>query len=213
MLKQMAIIPSAGYGHRVGRPPAKELLPHPEFKSKSYLEVAIEICEEFNLFPLIISRQDKDALNQFVLEKLGPSHLLTLSKTDEWTDSVKQSLDFWGDKNLLLLPDVFFSPRGAIHNILMALNHNEMVLGIHKIEPTTSPLWGVVDTIKGTVWEKPTSVDAFQATAWGLIGFRGGKASKQFWIEYHLSFKEQRPVNLPTPFKFVELERFVDLTR
>jgi UTP-glucose-1-phosphate uridylyltransferase len=213
MLKPIAIIPAAGYGRRVGRPPAKELLPHPEVKSKSYIEVSIEICEEFHMSPLIISRKDKEVLNQFVLHRLGPSNLVTLSESEEWTDSVNQSGEFWGDKNLLLLPDVSFSPRNVIDQILMALDHNEIVLGIHTIDPATSPLWGVVDKIKGTVREKPTSEETFQSTAWGLMGFRGSKAAKQFWLDYHHSYKEQRAVELPTPFAFMDLDSFVDLTR
>ena len=110
--KDLAIIPMAGFGKRVGSPAAKELLLNP-LSGKTFLETCVDLCEEYGLHPLIISRDNKDVLNQ-ELEKLFVNKKIsyfTIEESFEWTQTVYASKEYWQKKNLLILPDVDFSPK------------------------------------------------------------------------------------------------------
>jgi hypothetical protein len=213
MNSNIAIIPAAGFGRRVGSPPAKELLPHPYWPDKNFLEVTLSICKQFHLQPLIISRVDKVILNQYVLTQLGEQALMTILESCEWTETVLKSRPRWGERNILLLPDAYFTPLTIIQQTLDLLKCFDLVVATHKIDPNESPNWGVVDKVKFRLFEKPISPQQFQNLAWGVLGFRNTDEVLTFWQCYHMSRTIQQPAEAPAKTAFIELDKFLDLAR
>jgi len=213
MSSDIAIIPAAGFGRRVGSPPSKELLPHPYYPGKNFLDVTLDICEKFNLQPVIVSREDKVTLNQYVLSRLGEQALMTILNSSEWTETVLKSRSRWGKRNILLLPDVYFTPITIVQQALDSLKYFDFVVATHKINPEESPKWGVIDKVKGRLFEKPIKPQHRQNLAWGLLGFVNTDEVFNFWQCYHRSHANEEPVVVPDKTAFLDLNLFVDLTR
>lgn len=215
--RMRAIIPAAGWGRRMGSPPAKELLPHPIDPSRNFLELCLDLCAQFGLDPLIISRQNKEALNDWLSVHLTRDHYLLLPPTSEWSETVWLSHPAWGEENILLLPDVFFEPLSVLEVMKQNLKSYEMVLATHRIPLRVAHQWGLLLS-DGFVVEKPQKLlpeweNMKHLTAWGVIAFRKSDAVVKFWEQYNRYSKQSIPLRLPIPWKQFALKSFIDLTR
>jgi dTDP-glucose pyrophosphorylase len=211
-LKTLAIIPAAGMGTRVGSPAAKELLPHPDFNG-TFLDAILERCRRFKLYPLVISRDDKHALNQVLQAKQleGLLSFITLPATKEWTFTVSAVSQHFAAKNILLLPDASFHPEVIISDLLADLEQVDLALATFPVEQ--AQVWGCVES-RGPVLamsEKP-KVASSPAVAWGLLAFRAQAGRELFelykqtsithdWIEYSKTYR------MRSLYSFIDLQR------
>jgi len=201
------IIPAAGFGTRVGSPPAKELLPHPKYKM-SFLEKALERVLSSGAKPLVISRVDKTHLNRWLFESKIPHILVT--PTFEWVETVMLSSPYWVEKNLLLLPDADFSPETIIHNLLHDLDHFDLSFGVFDVLDIQK--WGAVIESDGKFFITEKYKSSQPGTAWGLIAFQKGTAN-QFWEIYQQSQLTHQWLELAFKLNLRRLDYFEDLTR
>lgn len=207
--KPLVIIPAAGWGIRVGSPPAKELLTHPQFPQYSFLEYTLTLCKRFELDPLVISRKDKSVLNEWLASHLPSNQYLIVATTSEWTDTVLQTHKLWRSKNIVLLPDTVWQPWDAINDLILALEQNSLALLLHQvIDPEN---WGMVS--QDQIIEKPQNRALSFLGAWGLIAFTNQPAILEFWQKYHLSRQNQKAIDLPSQTWIGYLKEFKDLTR
>jgi dTDP-glucose pyrophosphorylase len=210
--KNLAIIPAAGLGTRVGSPAAKELLPHPMGK-KTFLETTLDLCDQFDLHPLVISRNNKQALNTKLvsLQKQRNLSFLILPPTLEWTYTLHQSRAYFGKKNILLLPDAVFDPHHIIKELLADLDSYQLSFASFSVENPQK--WGCLSIQDNNFYfcEKPL-LSAPRLMAWGLIAFTDQSGGEFFNHYKETSFDHQwRPIYLS--IKVRNLHQFIDLQR
>lgn len=208
----LAIIPAAGMGTRVGSPAAKELLPHPDFNG-TFLDATLDRCRRFDLYPLVISRDDKYALNQVLLEKmqLGLLSFITLPATKEWTYTVAAASEYFSDKNILILPDASFHPEGIIQDLQSDLEQVDLSLATFAVD--NPQVWGCIDT-RGPMLamsEKPT-IASNPTLAWGLMAFRS-KAGRKLFELYKQTSISHDWIEFSGTYKVRSLYSFIDLQR
>lgn len=207
--KPLVIIPAAGWGTRVGTPPAKELLAHPKYPQHSFLEQALAICKSMDADPLVVSRVSKSVLNNWLKLNLPSSSFLIIEHSTEWTDTLLQTAHLWRRKNILMLPDTHWQPLAAINSLILALDQNHLALLLHQV--TDPQHWGMVSTHH--ILEKPQQPIAPYMGAWGLVGFTNQPQVLEFWQNYHHSRQRQVPIALPAQTWMGYLDSFEDLTR
>lgn len=222
------IVPAAGYGIRVGRPLAKEMLPHPK-TGNPLIVTSLEVAKNFNYSYHLITREEKTNLIAFVkayCEKHSiPLTIQEISPKGEWPQTVLSSSDFWHEKNILILPDSEFSPLNSVLRIEDSLNSNEIVLATFKVDDPKN--WGCVRNISEATFEiceKPQepSLDSIQINiskseeeqflAWGLIGFKN-EIGKELFQNLEDSNKSHLWKRLNFKCKKVTLDLYIDLTR
>lgn len=177
--KTIAIIPCAGLGTRMGMLPheAKEMLPDKAYNYTHMIDYPIDICNQYNLDPLFISREEKTTLNDYLYSK--GKNVLIIKPEGEWNSTVLASKDHWRENNILLLPDTRFFPQSTIENIQTSLElGNQAVLALHEVKDPKN--WGVVQSYK--IIEKPKDLEGPQM-AWGLIGFKKSYGEQLFQID------------------------------
>lgn len=207
--KPLVIIPAAGWGTRVGSPPAKELLSHPIYPHRNFIEQALHVCDQAELDALFISRADKSALNDWLLKNIPANNYLIIEQTTEWTDSLLQSQPLWRSKNILLLPDTQWRPLNAMDQLIQSLDNHQVGILLHQVTDPTQ--WGMVSL--DFMIEKPQSLEVQYLGAWGIVGFTNHPKVYEFWQNYHCSRREQQPAYLPGPAWIGHLDYFEDLTR
>ena len=235
------IIPAAGWGRRVGSPASKELWPHPRYPQQSYLSVAVALAEQLQLKPLVLSRDSKKELNQWLHSSLSADEFLIMPETREWVDTLLGSAAYWETKNILFLPDAWFEPaKKALQEIVSALDDVEWAWGMHQVPLSEVASWGVLlsrskewgDSLWASInhkerggdefhpiwaWEKPSSLSLIKGLsvlgAWGVLGFRGTVQAYQFWRAYEKTRYRQTPVLVPGTSFIVSLSSFIDGTR
>ncbi len=207
-IKPLLLIPAAGYGRRVGSPPIKELLPHPVTKEPLFNKISY-YKNKYQLPVHVITRKEKLALID--LAKHEEMSVQVIEPSLEWSDTLRQSEPNWHEDNILVLPDVEFSPESALIEITKQLVNHDIVFATFDVEKMQS--WGCLRQINGKwqIAEKPKEPDS--GLAWGLIGFKKHVGLKlwQSILQSHLESKWQ---DLPqASIGFVRLDSFVDLTR
>jgi bifunctional N-acetylglucosamine-1-phosphate-uridyltransferase/glucosamine-1-phosphate-acetyltransferase GlmU-like protein len=197
-----ALIPAAGFGTRMGSPPAKELLHHPYFKNKNFLEICLESCQKLSVSPLVISRKDKTELNDFLSQNNIPFTLINQSL--DWQDSILQSEFLWQEENLVLLPDTYFTPLSQVQKTLMKLKDVSLSFTYFKVSDSKN--WGGIkfDSKEVLIVEKKTGFNY----AWGHLAFKKEIGSKLF--KHLLHDKEFKFHGL---FSAQMIDTFIDLTR
>lgn len=203
--ERIVIIPCAGFGTRVGSPPAKELLKHPNY-GMTFLEKALLRVSEAGATPLVISRFDKTILNDWLKEHEIP-HLLVLP-TSEWVETVLVSRPFWQKKNLLLLPDADFSPDSLILEMLEALDKFELSFATFSVDDLS--LWGGIKN-DSELFVSEKLGDKVSGEAWGIIGWRND--SQEFWAIYEKARISKSWEKVPAIPKIFKLDFYEDLTR
>lgn len=199
-----AIIPCCGFGTRMGMTynSSKEMLPDPENNSAPIIEYSLNICEQFNIAPIVIVRKEKidliDYLNQHQIEYM----IYEPKSNEEWNHTVLASQSLWLEDSLLILPDTRFSRFKCIEDIQRGLKlGNNAVMALHEV--TDPSKWGI---IRGnTLFEKPKQFpEGLTEWAWGLIGFKDTYGQELF---SNVQSLELRNVG------FTFLNKFEDLTR
>lgn len=211
------IIPAAGYGTRIGSPPAKEMLTRPG-ASEAFIDLPIRLSIQRGWRVVVVTRSDKSLLIEHIHHRYPQVELCLIGPTPDWQRSVLLSRGVWGERNLLWLPDVEFSPIAALDNVAAMLEDHDVAVAHHAVD--TPRVWGHVwqelgNSTQGEhfyVIEKPSGELMAGMFAWGLIGFKrdfGEKLLKAQW----LSQKEQRPQRVEGRLGSCRLTHFEDLTR
>lgn len=213
------LVPAAGFGLRMGAPPAKELMPRPG-QSKPLIDWPIQLAKARDWECLIISRRDKTELNQYIegIHKISPENtrLYLIESSSDWFDSCLQSQDLWKDKVILVLPDTQFSPENALDEINNQLDVYDLVVAHHEVVDIEN--WGHIWTEgqKLFVQEKPQvpigEVLRTGKWAWGVLGFRKPWGSPLLRAQ-EMSQKLKQPQKLDGNMASIRLEYFTDLTR
>lgn len=225
------IIPAAGYGTRMGGTPAKELLKHPKSQN-NFLQEAMSRHKtlSYQMLPAhfhVISRVDKTALNDFVLNLKNENMddnltLQTIAPSKEWPDSVRQSAPYWNEWNLLLLPDADYAPLITTPLLKCLMDDQSVDLYFFTFAPENPAEWGVIKCVGGQFFiaDKPKETrgpthQSGQISAWGLILFR--KSIGQELFSTILESNQDRlwkPLSIPAyKIKCVSIQSFTDLTR
>lgn len=206
------IIPAAGFGTRVGNPPAKEIL----FRAgtaEPLIDAPIRWGQERGWRVVVVTRKDKHVLVDYLQQNHPLVNLYLIDFSDDWESTVLQSQSTWTTKNLLVLPDTEFKPLAAIDQISLLLGEFEVVTARHTVEDPQlwGHIWRISDSTFG-VAEKPTPQIQAPSSAWGVIGFRKTAGESLFKAQW-LSQKNQQIHSVEGRLGIVELREFRDLTR
>lgn len=194
------IIPAAGYGTRMGMKPnqSKEMLPDPGYKHQPMIQYALDLCKAFNMDPIVITREDKKDLRQYLFNNEIEEQLIDVK--GEWNQTVLASQVHWYENNMLLLPDTRFSSFRCIEDIQRGLNlGNNAVMALHEV--TDPSKWGIASGY--VLYEKPNFLFG-KHWAWGLIGFKNTYGQELFSNVESLKMEN---------VGFTFLEKFEDITR
>lgn len=212
--KTSLIVPCAGFGTRVGSPPAKELLPHPH-SLQPLIDTSLDIAENNNWPLILITRPEKKILIDYVQAQQKKRELkinwVLVKPTKEWPESILVSQNFWDENNLLVLPDTEWQPQAAEQKIVQQLENYEVSYGLFNTEDLTT--WGAVQISDNDikVCEKPKKKLA-DFYPWGLIAFK--KSVGQILFEALLqSTMDHEIKTLPLKAQKYFLNSFTDLTR
>ena len=208
------IVPCAGYGTRVGSPPAKELLINPNTQAP-LIDHCLQVADQHQWNKVLITRSEKKNLMDYVTkwETESPlkSQWVLVPKTTEWPESILKSADFWSEKNILILPDTTWTPVGIEKKVVQLLDHCDIAYGV--FETLHKKTWGTVALSENSLklCEKPENVSTdFQA--WGLIAFKKniGKILFETLLE---STMDHQVKTLQIRAQKISMDSFVDLTR
>jgi choline kinase len=217
------LIPAAGFGQRVGSPPAKELLIRP-LTDRAFIDWPLELALKRNWRALVISRHDKISLNKYIedycIRLLSNSsdvnslsiELLKISASTDWYDTLLQSKEYWSERNIIFLPDVQFAPSGILDQLDSALQENDLAVAVHSVEDSEN--WGHIYDINDRLWaaEKPKQKLPLKGFAWGLFGFQKNAGTEVLTAQWQ-SQVENKPQEIKKKCAFFNLESFSDLTR
>lgn len=205
------IIPCAGYGTRVGSPLAKELMPSKiDGNPLIYFILQEAIKRKWDIH--VITRKEKTTLIDY-LSNFPKTYVQIVEPTKEWPESILESKKYWNDKNLLVLPDTYFTPLGILDDMESQICCYEAVYGI--IEKNNYETWGVVDAASKNLKliEKPNATLIKNShRAWGMIAFQNDVGEEIFRAHLESTFDHQEKI-LPVKSKYLHLEVFEDLTR
>lgn len=215
MESPLVILPCAGFGRRVGSPPAKELLPLRN--GQPLIDGPLLDAKHLHWDSVVVSRIEKRELNHYLATHFADTKLHLCQETEEWPQSVLESSKYWKTWNLLVLPDTAYSPEDIWLQMFRAIEAGtKLVVAEHPV--SQAKLWGRV-FIEGhqVLLAEKTDLQMLDSSmAWGLLLFHRsiGQALFDGFIE---SRKENTAIRLsqcqPDNVKFVGLQSFTDLTR
>jgi len=219
------IIPAAGYGVRMGKVPAKELLPHPKTR-RPFIVEAIEKHKCLGSPFHIISRNDKMELNHFLYQMQKERKDISIDvqlidPSKEWPETILRSEPYWFDWNLLLLPDADYTPliTESVISDLLSVNefefHFQNQAYFFVFNTMTPSLWSLVDISPESfdIVEKPSKEkERVSAQAWGLILFHRKVGKKLFRALLESSMDHQWKF-MDFRAQTISLNDFEDLTR
>jgi hypothetical protein len=135
---------------------------------------------------------------------------LTLDKpTREWPETILSSSDLWHAKNILLLPDVRFSPASALQYTAQGLQERQSLsLALHTVPADQTNKFGMVSAQDEIITEKPQFWAESTTEAWGILGF-----TKDIGRPLFEALGNRTPFRFPKYTAFVKLNQFKDLTR
>jgi dTDP-glucose pyrophosphorylase len=205
MNKYKAIIPCAGFGTRMRMLPheAKELIP--DENGNPTIDWSLNICKQYNIEPIVVTRPEKKEFNDFLNQK---NITYVFDEGKSVGTSVLQTKEYWGDYNIMLLPDTRFEYDDKFFiNIFKSMEvGNDSMFALFNVEDYGN--WGVI--CDNTFYEKPkrqfTSND--NALAWGVIGFRK-EYGETLFNSYNLT---SPPLTLSNP-GYLFIENFRDISR
>lgn len=209
------LFPCAGYGRRMGSPPAKELLPHPR-TGKPMIETAMEPFAGFRR--VIATRPDKKELIAWCA--LRNIETLLIPETREWPDSVLASREVWSEKNLLVLPDTDYQPREIPFQLLESLDRVEVAFAT--FNPPDLQNWGLIEKSENgfLISDKPCELrdcgigkdDDLGTRAWGLIAFRK-EIGVSLFSKISEANRDKQWKTISEPCELHSLQDFSDMTR
>ena len=205
MQKTRAIIPCAGFGTRMNMKPneSKEML-WVESEHAMLIDYSLNMCKQYDLDPLIITRLEKQDLITYILDKYPDVKLITIEPNGEWPNTILQSKPDWNFHNILILPDTRFTPSTVLGDIQIKLIlDKDYVVADHNVPDVSK--WCKIHK-QGYLIEKPLSTAPGKAM--GLLAWRhhvGSDLFKALAIRNN-PFKLENYASLP-------LDSFEDITR
>lgn len=164
------------------------------------IDYHIDLIKSFNMEPVVISRPEKRDLISHIS---GRTKTILIDPRGEWPETILASENFWGSRNIMVLPDTRFSPTTILTDIEKSLSLGcSGVIGVHEV--TDPDKWCVVDDYH--LIEKP--VDSTAKYAMGVIGFSKVYGQRLFTA---ISKRNTKFELQDTGFLF--LDEFKDLTR
>jgi len=207
--KTKIIIPAAGYGTRVNSPESKELLISP-INGKPLIQFALDIAND-NYFDVhVITRKEKKGLIAY-LNNYSNVKTQIIEPSKEWPDTILKSIEFWNEKNILILPDTFFKPVNVIKAIDQSLDRASVAVGAFCADDYKT--FGVFDSGASlySLCEKPNSTNS-NTMAWGILGFKKEIGLELFNALLESTFDHEWKTTGLNYERFM-LEEFSDLTR
>jgi len=111
------ILPAAGYGTRVAADyiNGKELMPDPQAIGAPLIRWAIVQSIAAGAIPVVITRETKTGLIEYISSHASEVSLLTLpeAQLNEWPTTCALSEPIWAERNVMVLPDTRFSEPEA----------------------------------------------------------------------------------------------------
>lgn len=205
MSKYKAIIPCAGFGTRMRMQPheAKELIP--DENGNPTIEWSLNICNQYNIEPIIVTRPEKEEFNTYLKNK-GITYVFDEGKSVGV--SLLQSKPHWGEYNIILLPDTRFEYDDKFFvNIFKSMKAgNDSMFALFNVIDHHN--WGII--CNNTFYEKPkrSFTEEDNAFAWGVIGFRK-EYGEILLNSYNLT---SNPLVLSNP-GYIFIENFRDISR
>ncbi len=214
---RLVLIPAAGFGRRVGSPPAKELLTPVEFHGLNFIDHALGLCREWQARALVVVRQNKTELINHLRQTSSPDWVscFEIESSKEWADTCRQAVPALAAHNLLLLPDTQFAPEDIGAKLFaMIEGPSSTGLALATFATPTPQVWGCFrsQASRSLIAEKPKG-ETNGALAWGLMAFHQGLAKDLFsaiQLSHETGGKWQ---TLPATVEPLALDHFVDLTR
>jgi dTDP-glucose pyrophosphorylase len=205
------LIPAAGFGKRVGSPPAKELLFH-ENEGAPMIQWGLDLVKKSQMKAVVITRSQKTTLLDY-LEKARnayPIDICLIDSSEEWPHTILQSQAYWGEKNFVLLPDTRFAPLNILTQMSEALDSADVCFATFHVEDKKT--WGVIQPTKDgwSVAEKPGAWET-NAQAWGLFSFR--TFGKNLLEQMISSGRDHQFKPIYGKVQTLSLSHFVDVTR
>lgn len=205
------LIPAAGFGKRVGSPPAKELFIDQE-SGEPLIQYSLRCAALCAAAPLVIVRKDKLELIDYLREKGIEMQLI--ERSEEWPDTLLQSEALWAEHNVVILPDSKFEPREVAKEMFEYMARGSRLV-FAKFSPPEFNTWGCIGR-QGTRWcscEKPAQVEEIDdLIAWGLFGFARGEGMELLSSMLRTT-RTHRWEALACVPALVPLQSFVDCTR
>ena len=170
------LIPSAGFGKRLGSPLAKEMLVDPKTR-RPLIDWSIELALQNGLKPIVITREEKWTLIRHIQDQWAHkgAEIFLIEASKEWPDSILKCHKVWGEINLLLLPDTRFEPTAIIRHLVSDCRQNAASFAYFETVDSLSN-WGVLDWQNPGVLkicEKPSVVKIQEKICpWGVIAFQ-----------------------------------------
>lgn len=210
----LVIIPAAGFGTRMATTAdpsfSKELLMDP-MNGNPIICWGINAALQVGYRVLVISRKEKKNMRAFLHGYYDESveHLVLEAPTQEWPYTILSSKHLWATKNLLLLPDVRFSPKATIQFILNSLQEQQSLsLALHDVPPTEVDKFGMVSVTESFITEKPQYWKSNEHQAWGLLGF-----TKDIGVPLFSALGLRDQYKFPKHTALHNLKWFKDITR
>lgn len=208
------VLPAAGFGTRMGKPVAKEMLINPA-TGKRFIDFSLEQARCLDAKVILITRKEKVHLIEYVIAFAQTHHLelrvLEVEPTAEWPETVLHSESEWTEKNILLLPDTDWKPEGFLTDLLTSteIENTDVVYGVFATEKLN---WGFVNVVDGVILcEKPLQRDPL-FKAWGIIIFTKAVGNALFKAHLESTFDHQLK-SLSFRGKMIPMLDFNDRTR
>jgi dTDP-glucose pyrophosphorylase len=216
--KRVALIPSAGKGTRVEHSGSKEML----MRKSSGMPLILDAITKSNLAGArahVISKESKHDLNSYLTSLELPDEMLSIqliNSSTEWAHTVLQSVPFWGETNLVYLPDVEFSPDSIIDQVFRSLESSGVSVSVAVFKVSQPSVWGMT-SFRGNKFEdfielaeKPYVSES--EWAWGVIGFKKS-FGEELLIQILESSFDHKWKTLYLKTEYLKLSSFRDLTR
>lgn len=212
--KLTVVLPAAGYGTRMGSPPAKEMLINPK-TGKKFIQFSLEQAKIIGADVVLILRKEKQELKIWVTEFCEQNDIflrvLEIQPTAEWPETVLASESYWGDYNILLLPDTDWQPLNLLKTLVDTLLTEKLDI-IYAVFKTEKLNWGFVKAAAVLqLCEKPTA-NLVSFSAWGIIGFTKAVGNALFKAHLDSTFDHQIK-SLKFKTKTIDMSEFNDRTR
>jgi dTDP-glucose pyrophosphorylase len=237
-MSRTVLIPSAGFGTRVGNPNAKEMFLRPEssqMPGQPMISYALSLAISSSAKAHVILRAEKIGLLKYLRdleqkEKSFKTQVSTqlVSKTREWPETLLLAQPYWSEFNVVCLPDTDFMPKKIVDEMFEKLESgSDVVFATFTANDYKS--WGVISVDEGTPASQVDSSTKFERNyryihcekpekwdqttrAWGLFGFRKKAGTKILSQMLESTFDHiWRPVQ--GEISLIPMTYFEDLTR
>jgi UTP-glucose-1-phosphate uridylyltransferase len=223
------LVPAAGFGTRAGHHLSKEMLTSPT--GKRFIDGPLDCGRRQDVPVHVITRSEKTNLIQYLNQismttsaKNSGFHVEVqeIPATPDWPQTLLASKPFWGDWNLVYLPDVQWSPLDRMDQIIDWIrmkNEGDQQVICARFPTDQKNLFGTIEDTSFSeaepslrLCEKPQDDEDRTGFAWGIFGFQK-QVGEDLLKAMAESTVDHQWKNLPLKIRFFELHSFEDLTR